>query len=181
MAWNWTSAVSSWQPLPWPDRLELSQCGWLPFLAGVASGLLWTLGQCGQGRVETTGTGKKNLGLALDWLHDAFRDAPVLGSLLNPAKTDAARIVQWEDLSAALDQALRQEQTDEQLEAAVVAQGLAKAAVLLAGKYHWVVTNVPYLARGKQIERLRDFASSIILPPSMTWPRSFSIVVSSYV
>ena len=105
------------------------------------------------------GLGKKNLGLALDWLHDTFRDAPLLGSLLDPTRTEAARIVQWEELSAALDQALRQEQSAEQLEAAVVAQGLAKAAVLLAGKYHWVVTNVPYLARGKQVERLRDFCA----------------------
>ena len=38
-----------------------------------------------------------------------------------------------------------------------MAQGLAKAAQLLAGQYHWVITNVPYLARGKQGEILRDF------------------------
>ncbi|MEA3280071.1 MAG: N-6 DNA methylase [Thermodesulfobacteriota bacterium] len=101
--------------------------------------------------------GKQNLKIALDWMHDTFKDAPVLGSLLNPAKTDAAKIVQWEELSSALDQALKQEQTDEQQEAAVVAQGLSKAATLLAGKYQWVITNVPYLARGKQDERLRDF------------------------
>jgi hypothetical protein len=100
---------------------------------------------------------KHNLRLALDWMYDAFKDAPVLGSLLNPARTDAARLVEWPELSAALEQALNREQTAEQQEAAVVAQGLTKAASLLAGKYHWVITNVPYLARGKQEERLRDF------------------------
>jgi len=100
---------------------------------------------------------KHNLRIALDWLHDSFKDAPVLGSLLNPARTDAAKIVEWNELSAALQQALNQEQTAEGQEAAVVAQGLTKAASLLAGKYHWVITNVPYLARGKQDERLRDF------------------------
>jgi len=100
---------------------------------------------------------KHNLRLALDWMHDAFKDAPVLGSLLNPARTDAARLVEWPELSAALEQALNREQTAEQQEAAVVAQGLTKAASLLAGQYHWVITNVPYLARGKQEERLRDF------------------------
>ena len=100
---------------------------------------------------------KHNLRIALDWMHDAFKDAPVLGSLLNPARTDAARLVEWPELSAALEQALNREQTAEQQEAAVVAQGLTKAASLLAGKYHWVITNVPYLARGKQEERLRDF------------------------
>ena len=101
--------------------------------------------------------GKHNLRIAMDWLHDTFKDAPVLGSLLNPAKTDAAKLVQWDELSSALEQALKQEQSEEQREVAVVAQGLAKAATLLAGRYQWVITNVPYLARGKQNERLRDF------------------------
>lgn len=107
------------------------------------------------------GLGKKNLTIALDWMHDTFRDAPVLGSLLNPAKADAAKLVKWEELSTTLKQALENEQQGErgeaQHEAAVVAQGLAKAATLLADQYQWVVTNVPYLARGKQSDRLRDF------------------------
>jgi len=107
------------------------------------------------------GLGKHNLTIALDWMHDTFQDAPVLGSLLNPAKTDAAKLVQWDELSSAMEQALNQEdqqaQSEERQEAAVVAQGLAKAATLLAGRYQWVMTNVPYLARGKQNERLRDF------------------------
>lgn len=103
---------------------------------------------------------KKNLGIALDWMHTAFKDAPVLGSLLNPAKTQAAKVVKWEELSTLLAQALGKEQSSEQQEAAVVAQGLAKAAQLLAGQYQWVITNVPYLARGKQSDTLKDFCES---------------------
>lgn len=99
----------------------------------------------------------RNLTIALGCLHDTFKDAPVLGSLLNPVQTDAAKIVRWDELSSALEQALKQEQSEEQQEVAVVAQGLAKAAALLAGRYQWVMTNVPYLARGKQNERLRAF------------------------
>ena len=106
------------------------------------------------------GLGKHNLTIALDWMHDTFRDAPVLGSLINPARTDAAKIVQWEELSGALEQALQQEQGEQQQEAAVVAQGLAKAASLLAGQYHWVVTNVPYLSSAKQNQRLQKFCES---------------------
>jgi len=101
--------------------------------------------------------GKHNLRIAMDWMYDVFKDSPVLGSLLDPSKTDAAKIVQWQELSKTLGQALSQELTDEQHEANVVAQGLAKAATLLARRYHWVITNVPYLARGKQSEALRDF------------------------
>src|SRR5690606_29909815 len=107
------------------------------------------------------GLGKHNLTIALDWMHDTFRDAPVLGSLLNPAKADAAKLVKWEELSTTLKQALENEQQgargEAQHEAAVVVQGLAKAATLLAGRYQWVITNVPYLARGKQSDRLRGF------------------------
>ncbi len=103
------------------------------------------------------GLGKRNLAIALDWMHDTFKDATLLGSLLNPAKTEAAKLVQWDELSTALKEALQQEQTDERQEVAVVAQGLAKAATLLGRQYPWVITNVPYLARGKQDQRLRDF------------------------
>ena len=103
------------------------------------------------------GIGKRNLIIALAWMHDTFSNAPVLGSLFNPTTTDAAKLVQWAELSSALEQALKQEQSNEQQEVAVVAQGLAKASALLAEQYHWVITNVPYLARGKQNELLRDF------------------------
>jgi hypothetical protein len=126
----------------------------LPELQMACSGLSLSVGR---EEWKQLGLGKKNMTIALGWMHDTFKDAPVLGSLLNPAKSDAAELVEWDELSVALGQALGQEQTNEQQEAAVVAQGLAKAAMLLAGKYQWVITNVPYLARGKQSEQLRDF------------------------
>ncbi|WP_423679679.1 Eco57I restriction-modification methylase domain-containing protein [Undibacterium sp. WLHG33] len=104
--------------------------------------------------------GKKNLAIALDWLHQTFADAPVLGSLINPRKSDAAKIVQWDELSAALNQALSLNadgHNDERHEAGIVAQGLAKAATLLASEFSWVITNVPYLTRAKQDEVLMEF------------------------
>lgn len=105
-------------------------------------------------------TGKKNLSIALDWMHKTFEDAPVLGSLINPRKSDAAKIVQWDELEGALNQALainRDGESDEQYEAGIVAQGMAKAASLLAGQYSWVITNVPYLGRSKQIDTLKSY------------------------
>ncbi|MEY8200164.1 MAG: N-6 DNA methylase, partial [Colwellia sp.] len=44
-----------------------------------------------------------------------------------------------------------------QHEASIVAQGMAKAASLLAGQYSWVITNVPYLSRSKQSDILKNF------------------------
>ena len=103
--------------------------------------------------------GRRNLRIALDWLHDAFEDAPILGSLLDPAATKAAKLVDWRDLSVALAQALDREESDTRREAALAARGLARTAELLARRYHWVVTNVPYLARGKHGEKLRAFCT----------------------
>ena len=59
-----------------------------------------------------------------------------------------------------LKQALRRADVadnSEQQEIGVTAQGITKAGELLSGKYHLVVTNVPYLKRGKQDENLRKF------------------------
>ena len=100
---------------------------------------------------------KQNLRIALNWMHDVFKDAPVLGSLINPATSDAAKVADWDELSIALGQALQQEQNEERHEAGVVAQGLAKAATLLAGRYQWIITNVPYLVHGKQDEVMQEF------------------------
>lgn len=117
--------------------------------------------------------GKQNLTIALDWMYQTFQDAPVLGSLINPRRSKAAQIAQWSELQQLLGEALSQEQTNLQseagveasahtnrLEAGIVAQGLVKAAELLAGQYTWVITNVPYLARGKQNDTLKQYCEA---------------------
>lgn len=108
---------------------------------------------------------KQNLSIALDQMYQTFKDAPVLGSLINPRRSDAAKIADWDDLQQLLSEALSKEnqstsdssEHNNQLEAGIVAQGLAKAAELLSGQYTWVVTNVPYLGKGKQDDLLRDY------------------------
>lgn len=117
--------------------------------------------------------GKQNLTIALDWMYQTFKDAPVLGSLINPRRSKAAQIAQWSELQQLLGEALTQDEANQQsqadgeisaltnrLEAGIVAQGLAKAAELLSGQYTWVITNVPYLARGKQHDTLKDYCES---------------------
>jgi hypothetical protein len=97
---------------------------------------------------------KHNLRIALEWMYDAFKDAPTLGSLVNPSHIGSAKVVSYDELRVALERAAG-EKSNEILEAAVVAQGLSRAAILLAQKYNLVVTNVPYLVRGKQSEILK--------------------------
>jgi len=96
---------------------------------------------------------------SLDALHELFGRAPELGSLIDPhaLKADLFRS-DFESVRTLFAAALERERmTDEQTEHAVAARGMARAAELLAGRYHLVITNVPYLARGRQGETLRAF------------------------
>ena len=104
-----------------------------------------------------------NLQYALDELFNQFKDAPMLGSLINPEiglGKGSLSDMNWGELGPLLTKALSGEKDDEKTEMGVVAQGIAKAALLLAEKYHWVITNVPYLARGKQSETLREYCEN---------------------
>lgn len=97
---------------------------------------------------------------ALSWLKRQFKDAPVLGSLIDIQRVPYEGKAQgapapWQQLLDA------QAQSDsESKETQVAAQGLALAAKLLAGRYHLVATNVPYLGRGKQCAVLQDFCEN---------------------
>ncbi|MCF8209487.1 MAG: SAM-dependent DNA methyltransferase, partial [Rhodoferax sp.] len=65
-------------------------------------------------------------------------------------------------LQPLLEQALARESTDDGgREMAVTAQGLAKAAEILAGEFSLVATNVPYLGIRKQCETLKNFVTTM--------------------
>jgi REP element-mobilizing transposase RayT len=101
-----------------------------------------------------------NVRIALEELYKQFKGAPVLGSLINPeiglAKGSLFEL-KWEEVGPLLTKALADEKDDEKTEMGIVAQGIAKAASLLVGKYNWVITNVPYLKRGNQCKELQDY------------------------
>ncbi len=104
-----------------------------------------------------------DLKIALAELYDQFKDAPVLGSLINPEsslKKGSLFEIKWEEINDLLKQALAGEQDAARAEMGVVAKGISNAASILGGKYGFVVTNVPYLSRGKQGKTLRDFCET---------------------
>ena len=106
-------------------------------------------------------------------LHASFAQAPLLGSLLDPArslKNDLATS-SFDTLRDLLGRALATERPatlwgqaselqDDSWDLALTAKGLLDAARLLDGRYHLVVTNVPYLARGKQNDLLKDYCET---------------------
>jgi hypothetical protein len=129
----------------------------LPELNLACSGLSVSVARDEWKTIARTLPDKSYLPIALDWMYEAFKDAPTLGSLLDPARTRVAGLVKWKEIGPAIKEVLARDQTDIVLEAGVVAHGLAKTTHLLTEKYHWVITNVPYLTRGKQSEILRKF------------------------
>lgn len=103
---------------------------------------------------------------SLERLHNLFRNAPDLGSLINPADVpldERMFMADYQEVEPLLEQAMIKEQgiSDPAITVfGAAAHGVAKAAELLAGTYTLVVTNVPYLVRGRQNEVLRDFCAT---------------------
>lgn len=94
-------------------------------------------------------------------LYRLFKDAPTLGSLIDPRQGDTDLFTAgFEELQPLLEEALAREEVKrdaQATEAGIAAQGMAKAADFLARSYTLVATNVPYLQRSKHHEKLKDF------------------------
>ena len=98
----------------------------------------------------------------MERLYDLFEKAPVLGSLIDPSHGGDLLEAGFSELQPLLEKALQAERRDDiAYELAVTAQGIAKAAEILAGKFTLVATNVPYLGRGKQDEVLKDYCGRV--------------------
>lgn len=113
---------------------------------------------------ENLGGKDHTLAVILGEFHEKFKNAPVLGSLIDPESSNTLKTVRNSkntlNISALLDAALSGEKNDELVETGVVAQGVVKAASILSSRYHLVVTNVPYLSRGKQAPVLKNFCEN---------------------
>jgi len=136
----------------------------LPTLQIACSGL--ALGGTKKEWLELAG-GEEKLRGGMTRLYELFEKAPELGSLIDPhtltrdLSTRDMYIAEFSDLQPLLAAALKRERRDEdQAERAVTAQGMARAAELLAGQYTLVITNVPYLGRGAQTNVLKAFADA---------------------
>ena len=107
-------------------------------------------------------TGPLQAGMAA--LHQVFRQAPELGSLIDPDTALGGDLFRadLEAVRQALPAIVDRERAagGDDFERAVAAQGMARIVELLTGTYTLVVTNVPFLARGKQSATLRQFAEA---------------------
>jgi hypothetical protein len=93
-------------------------------------------------------------------LYQLFKQAPILGSLIDPKRVGGHLFAaSFGKARPLLEQALAIEHTDTlENELAVTARGLCDAARILADEFTLVVTNVPYLGRGKQDLNLQSYS-----------------------
>lgn len=89
---------------------------------------------------------------AIKWMQQTFKDAPTLGSLIDPTRANDLKNNPWNYLQSRSNYEVKLEG-----ESSIKAKGLIKAANIMSTNFEWVVTNVPYLARGKQSDVLRVF------------------------
>jgi hypothetical protein len=106
----------------------------------------------------------ERLKLGMKRLYGLFKDAPVLGSLINPHALSGDLIeAEFHEMAPLLNTAItsienqKNKPGNEAVELAVIAQGLVKAAELLAGQFTLVITNVPYLGHGSQVDILKSY------------------------
>ena len=158
--------AGGWFQLP---PLNIASCGIAPHASEaqwvrLADDLEWLTGMAQDpnlfGAAPSLARGPLREGMA--GLHRLFGQARDLGSLIDP---EAARAnlfrAGYDYLKNLLDAAIEDERrTGGRDERAVAAAGMARAAEILTGRYTLVVTNVPFLARGKQDAKLRKFAET---------------------
>ncbi len=93
-------------------------------------------------------------------LYSLFKDAPTLGSLIDPLRLKATVYSAGADrVLPLIEEALEREQSEETRELAIAAQGVLAAFRILASRFTLVATNVPYLGRGKQDPVLAEYCA----------------------
>jgi len=99
----------------------------------------------------------------MDRLYTLFKNAPTLGSLINPRTSEDDLLeAAFHELQPLLEKALAQETKDDaEHEMAVTAYGVAKAAEILASQFTLVATNVPYLGRIRQNDVMTTFCEKV--------------------
>ena len=117
-----------------------------------------------KGKVEDwvkLGAGDTRLENGMRLLYQIFKNAPELGSLIDPSTVlDNSMAATPSEMIPVLERLIEKENSNgntEQAAKSVIAYGISKAAKLLSQKFTLQITNVPYLSRGKQDVVMADY------------------------
>ena len=99
-------------------------------------------------------------------LYRLFKNAPMLGSLINPRSAEDGLLeAPFHELKPLLEKALAHEKdvnNPKSIEMAVTARGLTKAVEILAAQFTLVATNVPFLTQSKFSAELKGHIYSYL-------------------
>jgi len=142
------------------QRIRASKQQWLGLAHRMADGALGVQESGLFPEHENESFWHSELKRTMSTLYDLFEDAPVLGSLIDPGRlTGDMFSMESSQVFSLLMEVLDVEHLPgDEREMGVAAEGIARAAQILAGEYHLVITNVPYLVRSKQDDVLRDYS-----------------------
>jgi hypothetical protein len=110
--------------------------------------------------------GNQDASATLEQQYTLFHNAPDVGSLIDPLDVPQQEnffAVDYAQVEPFLTQVLAEKRRDTHPSALLsssAAESVARAASILAGTYTLVATNVPYLARGKQCDKLTRFCDA---------------------
>ncbi|MBV9860246.1 MAG: SAM-dependent DNA methyltransferase [Alphaproteobacteria bacterium] len=138
-------ALAAWRLAGGPVTLPLPQIAWVGAPPPLPKAEFVAL---------ANGDAELQRGLAA--LHDLFRQAPLLGSLIELGGgdlVDPTRIARLDQSIAALVEKMRGAEP-ERAEGALAARGMADAAAILARRFIVQATNPPFLGRGQQVDAL---------------------------
>ncbi|ODM26400.1 hypothetical protein A7W90_09295 [Clostridium sp. Bc-iso-3] len=101
--------------------------------------------------------GNSQLRIYLEEIYNAFSDAPTLGSLIDPIQIFSENSLFSYDYETRYLVSNIIERENNTFEVGLMAKGFEQVYKILSNKYHFILTNVPYLARGKQNNVLTEF------------------------
>ncbi len=99
----------------------------------------------------------------LESLYDLFKDAPSLGSLIDPGHVIGGSLIEasFDELSPFLEKVMSLEKDNYELnELKISACGITDAVQILNRRYHLIITNVPYLTRHMHDQKIFEYADS---------------------
>lgn len=102
----------------------------------------------------------QDIKLHLEVIYNVFKNANVLGSLINPKihfDRDSLFEKEWGNIHKIVENHFNKN-ADKHNGLGVIAKGIEKAFSIINDKYDLVITNVPYLLRGKQSKILKEYA-----------------------
>lgn len=119
----------------------------------------------------------------LEQLYNMFKNAPSIGSLINPENILTENTIFSDDLEKIkmlLEKSLSNKNNIESTEMGVVAKGLAKAASILSMKFNLIITNVPFKETKQLDDNIRQYIEEYYVKGKVNLATAFILRINDW-